>query len=1133
MLNSVLVEQFGAIHRQKRSGVLTVVSATFRIRFCFQDGDPVGIDFCTDKELVIASTLLEFHKIGQEFYQHAVESRKLGKGTVSDIVRRQQVVNEDELAQVTRAMVEDTLVRCFSNPHQELVFDDADLGETFDFDTSAVRLRIGTGVLLNTVQSRVADIDRIIREVGSGEAVFALAESESGSAPLSEFEKHVLNFIDGRKTVEDVAVAFRESTLNMMRMLHGMVAKGAIRRISTGVSRIKPAVSAASTEVAPAAPPAAEGASVSGAIPRPDFVPYRHEEPARSNRALVSMLLIGLALVAGVWVLVIISQKRNQALDSASQALVDHMTAKRWAAASEQIATAKAAATASNDLEAIRAVESLQARFSEALAAEHQAINKLIMALDFPAAKARSLMLPTDAQSVELNQRLAAAEAAFKERGDAVLAQVSRLLDDGRVAEAQAAISRASGRDGEAAAKHLERWRLLSLERASSATMPLSQRVALVSQVLAANPTDHQREQIARISGDFARLQQRTAEQVHSLKKQSEQGAFAEVAAEWERLRIIDQVRGTPLAREADAVNQANESIRTALTRLQADGLSMVRDGNDAKAMGVFAEQVQQALAKWPQASNAALLQSTAQLLSEISGLVSERGASEEATAFDAWMQERNPAPEIIALLKARTERLRMVETAAQDALERARAFLRQNEWDQAQRALEDLLARPEWLRTAAHASAQRELGELAATKGQQQAWQEELRQALLRGDGAVSQQIAQRMGLKYLPLLVQSQPAGGEVWRDGAKLGVTPLIIDIPAGERGGMAIEVRKPGFTTLTMTGAEAEGGWRLVARLVRVSAGACDLAMTVTAKPTAIADKLWLANREQVAVIAIGGAPASVKVERIPLGSTGGDVLGQPLYAGPVAGSDAVYFPTREGMAIRLVKSGGIERIALEGRTDVALAIHTSELITGRRYLVTAGTDGVLRASDERFPTITWTGPAGAPFAAPPAMHGDLVVAVRRSGQIDIHQGDDGKALDHFDLGAPVLAAWVTDRGLAGFTANAFWQCDGKQPVVQQLPQEATTGGPGVFVTADSHAFVLVGEEWKDLGRFEGRLKGEPLAWNGHAVLPLGPVLAVVGAQGFTLANPAEFLSPAVVGGQLAVVSLNGQVRFFSP
>src|ERR1043165_6678849 len=62
-------------------------------------------------------------------------------------------------------MVEDILVKCFGTPHQELVFDERDDASTFDFDNSAIRLRIGTQVLLGTVQARVAEIDKVMQLV--------------------------------------------------------------------------------------------------------------------------------------------------------------------------------------------------------------------------------------------------------------------------------------------------------------------------------------------------------------------------------------------------------------------------------------------------------------------------------------------------------------------------------------------------------------------------------------------------------------------------------------------------------------------------------------------------------------------------------------------------------------------------------------------------------------------------------------------------------------------------------------------------------------------------------------------------------------------------------------------------------
>src|SRR5690606_13154108 len=62
---------------------------------------------------------------------------------------------------------------------------------------------------------------------------------------LDDFERHVLNMIDGRKTVENLAVAFRDSNLNMARHLVLLMRKGAIRRTPGQMSDRRAAVSTA------------------------------------------------------------------------------------------------------------------------------------------------------------------------------------------------------------------------------------------------------------------------------------------------------------------------------------------------------------------------------------------------------------------------------------------------------------------------------------------------------------------------------------------------------------------------------------------------------------------------------------------------------------------------------------------------------------------------------------------------------------------------------------------------------------------------------------------------------------------------------------------------------------------------
>ncbi|MBA3697636.1 MAG: PEGA domain-containing protein [Planctomycetes bacterium] len=1125
MLNSILIEQFASINRQKKSGVLTVVGPSYRLRFCLEEGDPVGLDFCADKDLVLAQALLDFHKLGQEMYQMVVESRRLGKGSVADLLRRQQVVSDEEVAQVTRSMVEDTLVKCFSTTHQEMVFDEQDDASTFDFDNSAIRLRIGTSVLLNTVQSRVAEIDKVMNEVGGPDSVFTLSENESGSVVLSDFEKHVLNFTDGRKTVEEIAIAFRESTLNMSRLLYGMAAKGVVRRTAAagGVSRLRTAVQP--TQEAPAPPSVGQ---ITAVEPLADFVPHRaQQQPAGSNSALRVMLVAALLLVCAIGYLTIMAQRRSVALDSTSQALIDSMTAGRWDEAMTQVETAEA--EAGNDLQALDRVKALRQQLNEALATETAAITKLVEEQNYPTAQERLNNLPLSAQPLDLRTALQSGQNTFKARSDRLLAQVTAALEGGQAAQAMHLISTAKGRESETASDYLARWRLSSLERAGSSSLALSQRTALVNQILATDPDARQREQIERIRGDFARLQQRTSEQVKTLRKQAEQGAFVEVEAAWEQSRLGDQLRGTPLAGEGDELKRLNDQIAKEMRALEAEGLSLIQDSDDVKVMGSFATRVQQATGKWPQASNAESLRSLAQLLNELSGLGSERKAGDEATALDAWILERQPPANIATLVAGRSARLRGIESAATLALETARGFARQNDWEANERMLKELLARPQWQRTSARTLAQQDLDSIASIRGQQQAWQEELRKAMLAGDTTTSLAIAQKMGLRYLPLVVHSQPSGADVLRDGKSIGTTPLILDMPAGERAAVTLRVQRAGFDVVEVQGSAAEGGWFLPVGLERTATGRFDLKMTVTARPTAINDRLWIASRQGAASIAPGQP-----VQRFAFENPGtGDVIGQPLYAGALGTTDGVWYPTREAIAIRVGKNG-IERLAIAGRTDLPLVDYASELIVGRRFIILAGIDGALHASDDRTPLAAWHGQPGATFVHGPILHDDRVLAVRVDGSIDIHLPDDGKLVTRHRLDGEVLSAWKAADGVHCVTRISHWVCQGENPPTRApLPQEIRSAGKGVLITPDNHAWILSDASWQDVGRFDGRPTAVPLVWSGHAVLPIGKQLLVVGPKGFVVPGGSEFLAPAIVGQQLAVCTQDGMVRFYEP
>jgi hypothetical protein len=212
----------------------------------------------------------------------------------------------------------------------------------------------------------------------------------------------------------------------------------------------------------------------------------------------------------------------------------------------------------------------------------------------------------------------------------------------------------------------------------------------------------------------------------------------------------------------------------------------------------------------------------------------------------------------------------------------------------------------------------------------------------------------------------------------------------------------------------------------------------------------------------------------------------------------------------------------------------LVDYASELIVGRRFIILAGLDGALHAADDRTPLAAWHGEKGAPFVIGPVITNDRVLGVREDGTIDVYLPDDGKLVTRHTLDGQSLSAWKANDGLHVVTATSHWVCAGEaQPTRTALALEIRSAGREVMLTPDNHAWIWGDGSWKDVGRFEGKVTAQPIQWAGHAVVPLGTSLAVVGPKGFVLRASGEFLPAEIVGANLAVITMDGMVRFYAP
>ena len=348
MLNVQLASEMRRINGGRSTGSLAVKGGGWSLRFFFDQGELAMLDFGADKEHLLAKQYLTYNKIGPELHQVVMSQLQSRGGRAQDYLLQQQLITPEEAEQVTRTLVEDALCDIFGNPHQAMAFDAAGTPQAFDLSRTAVKLRIQVEMLLRMVESRVAERDTVIREVPDWGLVFSLVEGAPESAGLNDMERHVLHFVDGRKTVAEIAQALRESCINVSCYLINLKMQGFIG--ATGGTTRKLAGESGSTTrstlPAIAPPPAGAAATAPGAAPATesataDAMPpgltqsqitefqvyHAGNRPAapvvvlrrRASPALLAVLAAVLLVVAGLAWLVVQSERSQKVIDDLTE----------------------------------------------------------------------------------------------------------------------------------------------------------------------------------------------------------------------------------------------------------------------------------------------------------------------------------------------------------------------------------------------------------------------------------------------------------------------------------------------------------------------------------------------------------------------------------------------------------------------------------------------------------------------------------------------------------------------------------------------------------------------------------------------------------------------------------------------
>ena len=1121
LLDSHLVEKFHSLHRQRMSGLLVASGDGFRLGICLSEGDPVAVDLGEDLEQGFSHACKVYHKLDDAALAE-LQAAIAGGIKARDYLVQHQLISDAEADQLAQAVVEDALTRGFRGPCTNIEFLPGHSAEQMPIGTTALKMRIGVEVLIRTCDARVGEQQAVEREVGTWDAVFALTEGEHVSGQLSEYEKMVLNFIDGRATVEQIAELCRDSSLNLGRVLRSLIAKRVIHRIDQHrTSGVRPAIGGATPPTSGARPAAASASSA----PPIDITPYR-AAPETGSRPVVMIGLIALLVISlGVALLVVQYNRKQDRLRKEEVEINQLLGERKWQDARSTITQLRQ--QAGNDLGAIRQVDGLGGQVEAAITAERTAIAELIASEDFNAARQRLASLPEDGG---LAQRLRDAENELRADSEAVANEVQARLAAGDVTGALAAIDSVSGRRAVEAERVLAQWRSDAMVIAKSQNQPLQQRIASLARLRQARPDAKIETQALALEAELQGQMRVISDRLVVLERQAEAGAWREVRAELAQQRLGELGVGNDIEARVTRTQAAAATSEQRIRAAVQPALASLARGDGSDELEAARAALATTLQALPQASDRAAIDRLSGALAACAGAGSRTAADRAAEAEALAAQVPESEAELAQALRERASSMRSIETQARLSLDEARRLGRIGDWKGSVAALEAIVRQPSWQLTAVRKEAEEELDSARTRAVRRDQLKKDLQSALTRGDLVACETIAREIGLAYLPLVINSSPEGAEVvTADGRMLGVTPLIQEVTADERVEFRLRLRKAGYREVELAGDKAEGGWRLSARLERIPALVAAAGHPLTARPSVVDGVLWLADRGHTVELR-GLAEAdrrNVSIESVA-------VLADPVVAPVTRIAGSLLLATRERLAVRLDGAGG--RLSLPAPTDHQLLYYRSPLVLDRELLIVAGNDGRLHAIEQGTSRPLWQGVSGAAFACAPILVGDLILAVRTDGRLDAVRVEDGVTTS-VSIGEAVVSAWSDGPLLGGLTVGRSWTWDGAELRRHDLPEPCIGGGQGIVVGSFGRVHLRDGEAWRDVGRLEPRPQaGEPvraISWAGHAVITVGRIVHTLGAQPFRLDAGSELLPPVVWEGRLVITSLEGGIWVYQP
>lgn len=1156
MLNQDLIKQFKHIKANTMTGVLQLQDDGRAIRFYFEDGSLLLLDFGVDKELMMANQFSAHHMIDDAMLQYAKTSYQDNQTPVAETLLKQQLVSQGEVDQVTRGMVEEILCHAFSNQHQTSWQNEADVDITsFDLNKTAVKIRIDIDMLLTMVQSRVQEREAVQQRLSDFNTIYSFTEDAPPDAQLNDMERNVLHFVDGRQSVKDIARSMRETAVNVGIYLcslenQGFIRQGGIRQ-STQLSVSQDSASAAADPFESAAQeqePAAAATDRQDGADAGNFevysTTYTRQEQGSNVGSIILMLFVLVALVVG-W-LVWDGIQTAERMEERKTEMMARIIAGQWGQAEELLEDIYD--EASGDQAERQRIDRLADEIRQGFIEKMDKIESLISEKDtstvqkeleyFPA----SASVYTNLWTSELATRLAtlqsegevleeeidSAATSYRQRVDNMLRSNNIELAMSEISEPTRGYSQAAWDFMTQRAKAaIERWRSETLDEVSVSGLEKSYKWKFLqlNNVKKAQPTERESaiiEQLeTRLKEEQGELLKRLTDVPALLASGNYKGA--------EQLLVLLEENSMALPEEkrdqVAVLTQEKNALKEELTRSETVLRNNILAGQELEQLERARKNVNDHVNAYPAVHNRSYLQqlvATADLIIEAvkSGLLDDELAALEAVDLE---QETI----VGELLEQRIETLSIINKSATNKLDYIRKLAREGSIPEALVELRAFVNDPTNGRTVAYAEATELLKHLEEQQKENEILYAEFQKAILSDDVATVSSLLPKIKRKELPFVVSSVPSGASIFLNGEDTGeVTPKMYPPSSNaERADMVFELHKDGYRVTRITPFEVESSWRVRAIMQRKPVVELNLEESVNSNMAVINDELWLSSNKSIWRISKDGSTKSYELQN----------KASTIYGAPAQSTidNAVYVPTLDRVIYKVTEEGDVITIPASSSSDRAVVHYVSPVMIDAELIVSvSAANGDVHALNESNAALQWKTEGPDRAAAPPVLVNDRLLVMYRNGQcktLDVNNGDE---IHTAAFGEPVLSAWAGDGIIFAYTPRHLISWNGEQISSEPLFKIIVNGGPGVIRTKDNRIRVpdAQGRFNEELGRITEDLTAQPLLWNGHAVCPVGNTMHIIGPRGFSIEAEKPMLAPVIFGELLVIASSDGQIRF---